>query len=596
MNPISTQAGRSSLDTISQKYLFSVKTMVKECQRSYLPLFINCISDTSASYLVTHAIIRKLMTPGDITYGSVVGAISDNLTNEWRLRQKDTPKDPVGNHFRKSREKLWVKIKRLKRDTEDLDPVFITKMSMTLLELFLRTFEGDEDLVSQRLVWNRGKALRYLELHPEVVRVLSQEDPVVPLDKPLSSPEPPKLIKPSRGPIACDVFKHMNTAWNTYRVSEELSAHMGNLKGLEPNMIFPWIDPIPVRGTKAEQSLAYRKEMVRQQKLFLTKSSASLLVPWAESGGPLSFPLSLDFRGRVYMSTLASPQFCKSMRYFLRSPEGEEFDWYDMKQSNLALLKLLTQGSIGKHEDAYLKIVDHLMYQWTGTLEEVLGKPSRDLAKDWYKALWFGQTMIGGYNQAIRAVIQDGAGYSDALREDLKQAYYSGWKFAEALAPLITPVKREAPVWLTLDDMYVCLSYRKTAPRKLHCRLYGQHIYMVIQETTEAWALRKYKTAFVANLIHTLDAWIMRRQLAYLGELGVSCVPIHDCLGLPKSFQGFDRLSEIVRETVVDFIPRISPLTDCVLTEYVDSPGFHTLYEIDNDHLNLSSINSQIWT
>lgn len=598
VNPMSSRFGRHALRTLTLSFDASVEKLKAEEPQHLVSLLCECIGSDSVSFLTAHAVISRTMIPGEPpTFGAVVGCIRESLENEYLLREAGAKEgDPVGRHFIKSRETLWVKISRLRSTSAPLEHEAFTKAAMSLLWLFLRTFEGDEAFVLD-VQFSKGRRDKRVIAHPELVRALAEGDPLPALEKPGTSPEPVGLIVPKRGPYPCIIHsKQELPIWNRYSFSKELSRAYESLRNHTPSLLFPWTDPIVPRegDSRQRKNLAYRLELARRQKMFIVKSGMASLED-CMGGGTFSYPVKLDFRGRVYLGTPGSPQFLKPLRHYLRTPEGVPYDFYDMRTSNISLLQLMLFGKIEPGPDLYEQIAEHLRYSWSHLLEERLGCPDREMAKTLYKAVYFGQSKVSGYNQAIRMAVQDLGVYDDQLRQELKQAYYAGYEFAQSKVPLPDFVKPEKDITLLLDDLTVRLDYRKMSLSRPSSMIYGFRVRMSYTWESEELAWAPTRTALLPNIVHTLESWILRRQLRYLSQHGLTCVPVHDCLGLPRDMPEYHKMElvKILGETVGDFLGVLESSGLNLTTAHSvcnNDLEFHELYMLENKHVDLSNI------
>jgi hypothetical protein len=562
-----------------------LKDYLKASPKSHLSNVVRTIGALPIGYSLGKACISRLLSEPKATFGSLVGEISREVDLEYRTWEHR--ENHIAQHFKRPKgEPLWSSIKRLRATTSGIEHEKLIGISMVLAEIFLRRYSGV--LLQVEYQWNISKQSRWISLYPHVAKAINEADPPELMVELLDNPEEPQAL-PSKGGTTPRVkLQDYPIAFNRYSVSPALKGELLKLTKGEPNGLYPDVQlTAPAPGyTKKEYGHYLRLEAQRLSGELQHKAGARALL--RHQGDTFSFPLGEDFRGRIYMSGPGSPQNCKGIRKFLTDPQGRSLEYLDMKQSCITLLSLLTTGKTPE-VDRYQQVATTLTPEWSSLLQDTFGSPTRDLMKRWYKALWFGQHPISGYNLAMRETVRYSDNYRDTIREEVKRIYLRGWELMEKDLQLPLEFHEETPQLVNPDGTVVTLSYLKTKAKRRISRFYGVHakpkddyVYMTTTETTSELDLRRTNRGLTANIIHALDSYILREQIRRITEeLGeITLVPIHDCIGYPSEVR--EDIQRILPEVVQGCIPKFTEALQGTFSDLEVQPMDIPTIPIDN--------------
>jgi hypothetical protein len=562
-----------------------LKDYLKASPKAHLSNVVRTIGALPIGYSLGKACISRLLAEPKATFGSLVGEISREVDLEYRTWElKD---NHISQHFKRPKgEPLWSAIKRLRATTSGIEHDKLIGISMVLAEIFLRRYSGV--LLQVEHQWHLSKQSRWVSLYPHVAKAINEADPPELMVELLDNPEEPQPLPSKGGTTQRAKLQGYPIAFNRYSLSPALKGELLKLTKGEPNGLYPDVQlTAPAPGyTKKEYGHYLRLEAQRLSGELQHKAGARALL--RHQGDTFSFPLGEDFRGRIYMSGPGSPQNCKGIRKFLTDPQGRSLEYLDMKQSCITLLSLLTTGKTPE-VDRYQQVATTLTPEWSSLLQDTFGSPTRNLMKAWYKALWFGQHSISGYNDTMRTAIRYSGAYSGQCLEEIKRVYLMGWDLLAEDLMLNLQITEDTPLLTTPDNTKVHLQYNRMVPKRKISRFYGVHarkkqdfVYMTELQETDTYDLRKSSRALTANIIHTLDAYILREQIRRITEeLGeITLVPIHDCIGYPSEVR--EDIQRILPEVVQGCIPKFTEALQGTFSDLEVQPMDIPTIPIDN--------------
>jgi hypothetical protein len=521
-----------------------LKDYAKGSPRSLTHKFLNELTPEVSAYCVTQGVLSSLVSaPEGRTFGSLLGSIRQELDLEFRMKELET--NEVNKHFfTVPGEPSWSAARRLKSRTTGKSTEDLSKFAMVLLEVFLKRYH--EDLIYLRLVWKGHRSFREVTLEPTLENYLLTNPEVLEQTTvlPEGSPCGPYLKAGKYGVKPVEPSSKISTEWNHYRISEDLQEDFALLASGMPSKLFHEVMPLSIGEDlpAALRGVLVRQERSRRITEVATRSAARIL---KDTKGVFRFPVIMDFRGRIYLSSPASPQSIKHLRPYLLSPEGRPFDYYDMKQSNVNLLSLLLSGRLYPG-DYYEDLATEMRYAWSSLLDELVGECNRDLMKEWYGRVFFGQTWLSAYDTAIKNAVRHSPKFTNEVREEIKRVFIMGFDKAKNLSnPLVIDGQ---PHLITPDGWKVDLTYYRQTRKKIMSKFHGIRYTTHIHYDSDHVDVARINRAMTANIIHSLDAYILRQQLDALGP----SVPIHDCIGIPQGVQG-DILAEIARGCIEEF-------------------------------------------
>jgi hypothetical protein len=366
----------------------------------------------------------------------------------------------------------------------------------------------------------------------------------------------------------------LDTSWNYYTIDREaLEADYEKLRKGQPSALFRDTAPlsIPEGITAQERGALIRAERSRRVNEVVTRSATRKLLLATEHSDPFRFPIHLDFRGRIYLVSPSSPQSVKTLRPYLRDEFGAPFRYYDMRQSNINLLSLLTTGRLYP-SDWYQDLADHMRYHWCSFLEESVGPPTRDLMKHWYSAVFFGQDWLNAYDTAIGKAVRSSPKFTNETREEVKRVFLEG--FSKAANDRGFLLLNQTDHLRTPDGWTIPLAYQRQTRKRIMSKFHGQRYETHIEVDSGETDWVRTQRALTANLIHSLDAYILREQLKAVHH----AVPIHDCLGVTDG-ASLPFLAEICWVCVGRFAESLAEQGLLKETPTINPFKFNELYE-----------------
>ena len=501
---------------------------------------LKTVGPDQSAFIALEVTLTTLVGCPNTKTSVLVSRVADSLDLEARM--KGVPQDNFLKHRLKGNAPAWSKHKAIRLRTQPTPKPTLLALSNVLVSLLCNLYP---DVFIVTTSWKGKRMSKTLRLHHDVSSSLLRENPVTEAAikaGPVGTYDPtnPDLIPGSRGgyPIAVptDTNLYIHTdVWmfdpNTLRdMRETLTAGRGFF-GIFPEK--------PTEGaTRGETQAAWRQyhegcaSWTALQRATREVSSLS---------GPAQYPLSLDFRGRVYLSGASSPQSFKSLRGYVLTPDNKALTYYDMRTSNVTLLRLLSGQDVG--EDMYDAAVGLLSPVWSSLLAETYGAPERDLMKLWTKGIMFGQRKRDSLHAVTRQGVHTGT-HNENLHAEVLRVHDILWEFCLGFASpnIFEPVTDS----VTLPDGFtVPLTYRKSEGRRIKTQLRGtvpSFTYRTFINNTNN--TQRSHRALSANVVHSVEAYILRQIIRYLDR---PVLPIHDCFGTTL-------LSTVEEQAIADLV------------------------------------------
>lgn len=542
----------------------------KQSSTGFTHEVVTWLSPEVASYCLVLGCVRTLRSEPEVPFGSLVSSVAEELDLEYRT--KEHLEKYVGNaHFRRRKgEPSWSAAKRIRSMTQGFPKVRLLKAASSLTALFIQRY--DPEVLTMRYTWRGTKSYKRVSLNPDVREYL--------LSAPEEIPDEPTVVFPGEhcGPYLKDGHFGVSSItpgpdlpmdWNQFTISGELSKDLAELVSQRPTRLFSDVAPVVCTHEMkpSERGLRMAQERNRVSNYLTARTGALELTRLVSPGEVFQYITVVDFRGRMYLTGRASPQGIPGLRPYLRTPSGEPFVYWDMRQSNVNLSSLLLTGEVYP-EDFYQEVANHMKYLWSSLLDELVGPCDRTLMKLWYGRVFFGQQEVNAYDFAINRAVRTSPAYTDEVRKEIKRVFNYGYTMVDAQASHLFHLGDQGGTLTTPDGFTVDLTYRKQARRRLVSKFGGKRLVFSALEDTDSPDLQRSRRALTANVIHTMDAFILRELLRVTGP----AVPIHDCIGLPTSVDPESLIPVIVR--AVDAFR--DALVSCPSVEYRGDPGVTT--------------------
>lgn len=509
---------------------------------------LKALGSKQVSYLAINATTQRLVLQPGSTYPAVISAVAGVLDLEYRLCETS------GDFFNKHRRgglKYWHKVRILQEGSKGAPKDELLALGLVCVSLLVGLFP---DVYLVGTSWCGQKMTKRLSLCDAVVSALLAADTPPPVVQKAGPPGSYTMVETKEGRAGgYHLVTGGDMGWagkcTTWSLAPGTLVTMGhNLKnGHGPFAQCPDVD-CP-EGLTKQDAMRWYREQDRLRPQWYALRLAHRELRGLEGGA--QWPPSFDFRGRLYLQGYSSPQNMKALRPHILGDDGRHLTYYDMRTSNVTLIRLLMGLPLG--EDLYSLLATKALPQWSGLLADVYGEPTRDLMKEWLKGVFFGQRLRSSVDRltryAVRSAKQDQYLHGEVLR-------ILGYLWSEAdsvvpSAPFSVPQCGDPRLPLVCPDGWeVPLGYRRPKARRVKTKLRGTIPSMQYHEYTEgSLDMSRVHRALTANVIHSLESFILREQLRGTPQ---RVLPIHDCLGLHEGTDK-ERLAGILRNSLDTF-------------------------------------------